>query len=83
MAIEANKLAFEWGRRAAHDLAGVEALIAGGDPRPEPPATVEALIERRVRPSERGLRPGTRATAIGRWSTGSARPSADSGSETS
>jgi len=28
VAIEGNKLAFEWGRRAAHDLAGVEALIA-------------------------------------------------------
>ncbi len=48
VAIDSNKLAFEWGRRAAHDLAGVEALIAGGDPKPEPPATVEALIERRA-----------------------------------
>ena len=28
VAIEANKQAFEWGRRAAHDLAGVEALVA-------------------------------------------------------
>ncbi len=47
VAIDGNKLAFEWGRRAAHDLAGVEALIAGGEPKPEPPATLEALIERR------------------------------------
>ncbi len=28
VAVEANKTAFEWGRRAAHDLAGVEALLA-------------------------------------------------------
>jgi indolepyruvate ferredoxin oxidoreductase len=47
VAIDGNKLAFEWGRRAAHDLAGVEALIAGGDPKPEPPATLDAQIERR------------------------------------
>ena len=47
VAVDANKLAFEWGRRAAHDLAGVEALIAGGDPKPEPPATLDAVIERR------------------------------------
>ncbi len=53
VAVEANKLAFEWGRRAAHDLAGVEALIVGGHPRPEPPATLDALIERRSEHLER------------------------------
>ncbi len=48
VAIDANKQAFEWGRRAAHDLAGVEALIAPGEPKPEAAPSLDALIERRV-----------------------------------
>ena len=37
VAIEANMRAFEWGRRAAHDLASVEALAAGAEPPSQPP----------------------------------------------
>ena len=47
VAIEASKQAFEWGRRAAHDLAGVEALVAPDEPAPQPAPTLDALIERR------------------------------------
>ena len=48
VAIEGNKRAFEWGRRAAHDLAGVERLIAEDEPPvPEAPS-LDALIERRA-----------------------------------
>ena len=46
VAIEANKQAFEWGRRAANDLAGVEKLAARNEPDPAP--TLDALIERRI-----------------------------------
>jgi Pyruvate:ferredoxin oxidoreductase and related 2-oxoacid:ferredoxin oxidoreductases, gamma subunit len=58
VAVEMNKAAFLWGRRAAHDLAAVEALVA-----PQPiavsqdelafstrrSASLEEMIERRVR----------------------------------
>jgi indolepyruvate ferredoxin oxidoreductase len=37
---ERNKAAFEWGRRAAHDMAAVEALLS-----PRPPAQVVAFIK--------------------------------------
>ena len=47
VAIEANKQAFEWGRRAAHDPASVETLIGFDGPDDEPPS-LDALIERRV-----------------------------------
>ena len=47
VAIEASRQAFEWGRRAAHDLAGVEALVAPDEPAPQPAPTLDALIERR------------------------------------
>jgi indolepyruvate ferredoxin oxidoreductase len=48
VAIAANKQAFEWGRRAAHDLAGVEALVAPEEPSPMPTLTLDMLIERRA-----------------------------------
>ena len=49
VAVEANKQAFEWGRRAAHDLAGVEALVAADEARgAKPPPSLDALIERRA-----------------------------------
>ncbi|MGO9418212.1 indolepyruvate ferredoxin oxidoreductase family protein [Roseiarcus sp.] len=48
VAIEANKLAFEWGRRAAHDLSAVEKLAAPSRPAPGPPPSLDALIERRA-----------------------------------
>ena len=48
VAIAANKQAFEWGRRAAHDLASVEGLAAGRQPEGEPPPSLDALIERRA-----------------------------------
>ena len=47
VAIEANKQAFEWGRRAAHDPVSVETLVGFDEPADEPPP-LDALIERRV-----------------------------------
>ena len=48
VAIEANRLAFEWGRRAAHDPAAVELLVAGDEPRAVEAPSLGALIERRA-----------------------------------
>jgi indolepyruvate ferredoxin oxidoreductase len=48
VAIGANKQAFEWGRRAAHDLARVEQLVAGTEPRPQTAQSLDALIEWRT-----------------------------------
>jgi indolepyruvate ferredoxin oxidoreductase len=47
VAIEANKQAFEWGRRAAHDPASVETLV-GFDEQAEEKPSLDALIARRV-----------------------------------
>jgi indolepyruvate ferredoxin oxidoreductase len=46
VAVDANVAAFNWGRRVAHDPAGVMALV-GAVPVPEP-LTLEALIEARA-----------------------------------
>ena len=48
VAIEANKRAFEWGRRAAHDLAAVERLLGPEPSATAAPPTLETLIERRA-----------------------------------
>jgi indolepyruvate ferredoxin oxidoreductase len=48
VAIEANKEAFDWGRRAAYDPANVERLAARSEPPLQPALTLDALIERRV-----------------------------------
>ncbi|MEZ5856634.1 MAG: indolepyruvate ferredoxin oxidoreductase family protein [Hyphomicrobiaceae bacterium] len=45
LAVEANKAAFDWGRRAGHDLASVEALI--GKPAGPQLDTLEALLAHR------------------------------------
>jgi indolepyruvate ferredoxin oxidoreductase len=47
VAIDANKQAFEWGRRAAHDPTSVETLVGFDDPADEPPL-LNTLIERRI-----------------------------------
>jgi indolepyruvate ferredoxin oxidoreductase len=47
VAVAANKLAFEWGRRAAHDLAALEKLAGRSEPAPEAPS-LDKLIERRA-----------------------------------
>ena len=47
VAIDANKQAFEWGRRAAHDPASVETLVGFDDPADGPPS-LDAVINRRV-----------------------------------
>jgi len=51
VAIDANKEAFLWGRRAAHDLAAVEAIAAPkAATAPEPIATaLEDIVEKRVK----------------------------------
>ncbi len=51
VAVEANKQAFLWGRRAAHDLPAVQRLAAAASPEaePEPPArTLEEIVEKRA-----------------------------------
>ena len=48
VAIEANKQAFEWGRRAAHDLAGVEKLVGREEPEREAAPSLDALIDKRA-----------------------------------
>ncbi|MDA8257517.1 MAG: indolepyruvate ferredoxin oxidoreductase family protein [Betaproteobacteria bacterium] len=50
-AVEDNRRAFQWGRRAAHDPAGVAALLADdGSPKPEAIATsLDEIIARRRR----------------------------------
>ena len=47
VAIDANKQAFEWGRRAGHDPMSVETLV-GSDETPEEPPSLDALIDRRA-----------------------------------
>ena len=50
VAVEMNREAFRWGRRAARDLRAVERLALEGEESLEPPAprTLDELIERRV-----------------------------------
>ena len=50
MSVDSNKQAFLWGRRAAHDLAAVEALAAttGAAPEPELAETLDDIVARRV-----------------------------------
>ncbi len=48
VAIEVNKHSFEWGRRAAHDLAGVEKLAGKDEPNIEAAPSLDALIEKRA-----------------------------------
>ena len=47
VAVEFNKQAFLWGRRAAHDLTAVEAIVGRYDEKPQP-FELEGFIERRV-----------------------------------
>jgi len=50
MSVESNKQAFLWGRRAAHDLAAVEALAAAAGAAPEPKfaETLDDIVAARV-----------------------------------
>ena len=48
VAIEANRQAFEWGRRAAHDLAAVETLVGADGLRREAAPSLDALIAKRA-----------------------------------
>lgn len=47
VAIESNKQAFEWGRRAGHDPMSIETLVGLEEATPAPPS-LDALISRRV-----------------------------------
>ena len=65
VAVEANKQAFEWGRRAAHDPAAVETLAGGRRARP-PAAAFARRADRAARRASRGVARGEgrrRATA--------------------
>jgi indolepyruvate ferredoxin oxidoreductase len=46
VAIDANKQAFEWGRRAGHDPSSIETLVGLDEPADEPPS-LHAIINRR------------------------------------
>ena len=50
VAVEMNREAFRWGRRAARDLKAVERLAVQGDGGPEPtaPKTLDEFVERRA-----------------------------------
>ncbi|MGF1626518.1 MAG: indolepyruvate ferredoxin oxidoreductase family protein [Alphaproteobacteria bacterium] len=48
VAVDANKRAFLWGRRAAVDMAAVEALSRPAKAEPAAPATLDDLVARRV-----------------------------------
>ena len=80
VAVEMNREAFRWGRRAARDLEAVERLAVQGDEGLEPtaPASLDDSSSggRRTSPRTRTRR-GLRGT--GPWSNGSARRSAPSG----
>ncbi len=47
VAVDANKQAFEWGRRAGHDPMSIETLVGLDETADEPPS-LDALVERRV-----------------------------------
>ncbi|WNJ99044.1 indolepyruvate ferredoxin oxidoreductase family protein [Thalassospiraceae bacterium LMO-JJ14] len=47
VAVDFNKQAFLWGRRAAHDLAAVEAIVGRFDDKPQP-FELEGFVDRRV-----------------------------------
>ncbi|MCH7550306.1 MAG: indolepyruvate ferredoxin oxidoreductase family protein, partial [Proteobacteria bacterium] len=46
VAVDFNRQAFLWGRRAAHDRDAVERLAGGGEPEPETPETLEFVTKR-------------------------------------
>ena len=48
VSVNANKLAFNWGRKLADDPAGCASLMAGAFPQPKEPSTLEELVARRV-----------------------------------
>jgi indolepyruvate ferredoxin oxidoreductase len=48
VAVEANRQAFLWGRRAAHDLAAVERAATPIEPGAEPARTLDEIVARRI-----------------------------------
>jgi len=55
VAVKMNRQAFTWGRRAAHDMQAVRAIIDKGSKKPEAPAaeerpakTLEEIVEKRI-----------------------------------
>ena len=66
VAIEANKQAFEWGRRAAHDPAAIERLAGSGPPGPKAAPSLDALVDRRAAHLEtaRGAKDARRYRAL-------------------
>ncbi len=48
VAIEMNKQAFMWGRRAAHNMAGVEAVIGESDKVDIKPQTLDEMVNKRA-----------------------------------
>jgi indolepyruvate ferredoxin oxidoreductase len=49
VSVNANKLAFNWGRRLAAHPGEADAIIAAAHPAPREPETLEELVERRVK----------------------------------
>ena len=77
VAIDANKQAFEWGRRAAHDPVSVETLVGFDEPADQP-QPLDALIARRVAHLT-DYRNAAYASAIRRSSNACARPNRGAG----
>ena len=66
VAIDANKQAFEWGRRAAHDPAAVERLAGSGHLGPKAAPSLDAVIDRHTAHLEtaRGAKDARRYRAL-------------------
>ena len=73
VAIDANKQAFEWGRRAAHDPRQRRTLAGSGPPGPKAAPSLDALIDRRAAHLEKRAARRMRA-AIARSSSACAPP---------
>ena len=80
-AVEANKQAFLWGRRAAHDRRAVEAAVAAANPAPPSRTSIATTLDEIVAQARRvpdrlpGRRLCRRATR--RWSSACARAEAE------
>ena len=75
VAIEANKQAFEWGRRAAHDLGDVERLAARSEPAAASGADARRADRAARHPSQGVARRSGRKRATARSSSACARRS--------
>ena len=78
-AVAMNLAAFRWGRRAAHDRAGIDRLVAPADDKVVPfaklPRTLDEIVASRVKHLTGYQNAAPRPSATRRWSRRCARPS--------